>query len=56
MPDIVTRAVAVKRYLERDAQPIATREMYDFWKSCSEAEKKQFGDFAAKALGLELSD
>jgi hypothetical protein len=55
MSEILSRMQAVKRYLETDTNnPPQTSEFMAFWKSCSEAERSEFGEQAARNLGVEL--
>lgn len=50
----VSRAVAVKKYLEHNAEPIPPSEMMAFWKACSDEEKASFSVYAAQQIGLEI--
>ena len=56
MAEAMGRLKAV-RQLFNDCKPAATvSEFMAFWKACSEAEKTEFAQSAAKQLGLELTE
>jgi hypothetical protein len=46
--------VAVRTLINKDSsRPASMPELSEFWKSCSDEEKKQFGNEARKLLGVE---
>lgn len=53
----MTRSVAVKTFLEKDSVrgKIPAGEFMEFWKLCSEEERTEFGAFAGKAIGVEVT-
>ena len=56
MEENMTRVVAVKTFLNNDTnRPVENKEMMDFWKSLTDAEKQEFSESAAKQLGVELT-
>ena len=54
----LSRPVAIKQWLELGAQPISARELMEFIKSCSGAEKEDYARVSCaeltKALGEEF--
>lgn len=56
MEEKVTRINVVKRFFsEGSTKPVTTPEFMEFWKVCSEAERQEFAESAAKRLGVVLS-
>jgi hypothetical protein len=51
----ISRVGAVREFLGKDSsRPIDMKEMMAFWSACTEAEKVEFSESAARQLGKAI--